>query len=304
MTKPLEGRIQDYAERLLKMILSRGNHLPRTYGFEYEFLPHRILHRRDKEALDRYLVGRGYCWKDGTYESGWKRVVFEPGGQIEYLSPPLRESQEGELKRVLDWIRSTNADILSELGIEYLGKGFLPGRYDAPLLLEAPRYRKMHSRFMQVDRRGPDMMKGTAAIHLHAAVTTRDEIGAMYARFCTMARSRELGMSPERRSIWDCTDSCRCGLICAEAGSDPMDVLRCIVESTLKAVELNSGQVFQEMENTDFNDFLVHLTTMFTDVRINVKGGTVELRTPDSRPVEQFPSLWRSFLGGCCPSMT
>ena len=38
---------------------------------------------------------------------------------------------------------------------------------------------------------------------------------------------------------------------------------------------------------------------MFTDVRLNAKGGTLELRTPDSRPVQDFRPLWKKFVRLC-----
>ena len=298
-TRQIEDRVDEYSEKLLELILSRGNELPRTYGFEYEFLPARILQPGDMEKLRGFLREKGYVFREGMFVKDEKRVVFEPGGQIEYLSPPLLASETGRLQSVLDWIRNTNHLIELETGIRYIGTDYVHGRYDAPLLLTSKRYWKMHERFKRVDERGPDMMKGTAAIHLHAAVTSSEDFLKLYKLFTRLACSDEFGMSSERRQIWDQTDSCRCGLPRPGKTVTAESIARCIVECAMKAEELNSGKPFQDIPDTGFQSFLDHLTTMFTDVRVNVKGGTLELRTLDSRPIEEFEGTWNRFLEEC-----
>lgn len=294
-----EDRIDEYAEKLLELVLSRGNRLPRTYGFEYEFLPHRILQHEDMDRLKLFLEDRGYALSDGMYVRDNRRIVFEPGGQIEYLSPPMKAAEREEFRAILDWIRSTNSQIDSETGIRYVGTDYIHGRYDAPLLLTSKRYWNMHERFRRVDERGPDMMKGTAAIHLHAAVTSREDFLGLHRLFTELSDSEEFGMSNERRQIWNKTDSCRCGLPKPGRRLTASSITRCIVECAMKAEELNTEKPFRDIPDTDFQDFLDHLTTMFTDVRVNVKGGTLELRTLDSRPLEEFESTWSEFLNEC-----
>ncbi len=292
-------KVADYAERLLRIILSKGNTLPRTYGFEYEFLPTRILQQADMILLDSTLRSWGYVPEGGTYSCGGKQVVFEPGGQIEYLSPPLKGDDDAEVRGLLEWIGRTNRDILTCTGIEYIGTDYMPDRYDAPLLLSSPRYSMMHERFRKVDRRGPEMMKGTAAIHMHAAIVSEKDLESLFRIFSGMARSRILGMSSNRREIWDMTDSCRCGMVLAEEDSDAQTILQRIVEHAMNAVEFRTGEIFRSLDHMGFDDFLQHLTTIFTDIRINVKGGTMELRTPDSRPVSDFPPAWNEFVRQC-----
>lgn len=291
--------VHRYARNLLEIVLSRGNDLPRSYGFEYEFLPDRILACDDMSMLEDFLKSRGYEPVEGVYVKDSRQVVFEPGGQIEYLSPPLRADESNRLKEVLGWIAGMNEGIRRETGIRYIGTDYIPGRYDAPLLLTSPRYARMHDRFRKVGVRGLEMMKGTAAIHLHAAITSPEDLRVLYAEFCRMSTSDTLGMSSRRRDIWDGTDSCRCGLSKAQPGDSPESLLECIVEQALNAVELRTGRVFNTLKDKDFNDFLDHLTTMFTDIRMNVKGGTLELRTPDSRPLEEFPRAWNEFVQRC-----
>lgn len=295
----LRGIAGNIATRLLDLVLSRGNRLPRTYGFEYEFLPERILQAEDLAAVRELVLSAGQGGSDGVLLLGELGITFEPGGQIEYLSPPLIASDEEGLQRVLKEISTFNQLIASELGIRYIGTGYIPGRYSAPLLLTAERYRRMHSRFMRVDRRGPDMMKGTAAVHLHAALTSREDIERFYPLFCRLTEGRELGMSPERRAIWAATDPCRCGLPEVDLDGTALSMLTDICLSAMQAVELESGMPYSELPQKGFDDFLSHLTTMFTDVRLNVKGGTLELRTLDSMPVESFASKWKTFTEAC-----
>lgn len=290
---------EEFAEGLLDLILSRGNGLPRTYGFEYEFLPERILKPGDLSSVQELLYSMGQGEEEGVFHLGELGITFEPGGQIEYLSPPLTASDDTGFRRIMDAISASNRAIADELGIRYIGTGFIPGRYSAPLLLTTDRYRNMHTRFMNVDRRGPDMMKGTAAVHLHAAMTSVEDVRSFYLLFTELARGSEFGMSMERRSIWDATDACRCGLPAVDLNGTALSILSDICVASLEAVEMSRGLPFADSPNRDFSAFLDHLTTMFTDVRFNVKGGTLELRTLDSLPVEDFTDKWRYFTGLC-----
>ena len=288
-----------YSEKLLDIILARGNSLPRTYGFEYEFLPDRVLNHDDISRLYAFLLSVGYRLENGIHSKRGRRIAFEPGGQIEYLSPPLKASDNTEFNEILDWIQDMNNIIEIETGIRYVGTDYIPGRYTAPLLLTSERYSRMHERFMKVDTRGPDMMKGTAAVHLHAAITSKEDIELMYPLFCEMVFSEEFGMSNARREIWDRTDRCRCCLPDVNLENGALLMLENIVRFALEAVELKSGKRFRTIEGKNFADFLQHLTTIFTDVRVNVKFATLELRTPDSRPLKEFPYLWQKFVEKC-----
>jgi glutamate--cysteine ligase len=105
-------------------------------------------------------------------------------------------------------------------------------------------------------------------------------------------------MGPERRNIWDRTDPSRCGLTCSRAEniSSSEELLERLIEFALNALDLHSGVPFGSISpKPDFSAFKTHFTTIFTDVRLNTKGMTLELRTPDSRPMHLFREAWITF---------
>ena len=53
---------------------------------------------------------------------------------------------------------------------------------------------------------------------------------------------------------------------------------------------------FKDLEEKSFDAFMYHMTTMFTDVRINMSGCTIELRTLDSVPLDDFESRLNNFI--------
>jgi glutamate--cysteine ligase len=165
----------------------------------------------------------------------------------------------------------------------------------------------MHERFSRSGMRAHEMMKGTAAIHLHASILDIEELARLYDIFCHLSCSDELGIHGERKDIWRHTDPCRCGL--PRVGRTPLisqakpeDVLSRIVRHALEAVDLETTRPFHLGEKSqDERAFLDHLTTIFTNVRLNLKGGTLELRTLDSMPRERFVQKWNLFLAAIPP---
>ena len=293
---PLEQRVQSFAGLLLRRLAQRCGSPPRTYGFEYEWISRRPMSPADLDRVVDYLVDvQGFRERDGQLVLNRRRIVFEPGGQIEFLSPPLPPGDSPELDELLDWIVTTLGELREEAGVEYVAQGHMPGREDAPLLLRDVRYTSMHERFESSGRLGRQMMKGTAAVHLHAALLDPGELPVMFGLFRELVDG-PLAMSPARREIWCSTDDCRCGLPPVPPNPQtPMDVLEPMVLQAMKAVELRTVRPFRELPCGSFEVFLNHFTTIFTDIRLNLKGATLELRTQDSLPPGAFHEAWKLF---------
>lgn len=271
----------------------------RTYGVEYEFLPADPMSLDDMERLYRFLETIGMR-PDGSefIAPGGIRIAFEPGGQIEYDSPPLRAVDSAGIDDFLAFITQTNSLIRDRLHIVYEARAYAPGRAQAPLCLTSRRYRWLHERLEVVGTRGLEMMKGTASIHLHVGISGTAELLFLFRRLCGMSTSPDFRMSPERRDIWDNTDPVRCGLppCCNERLNSTEQLIARLVRYALAADVLGENVPFPMARDTSFTAFLYHMTTLFTDVRFNLKGPTLELRTLDSLPMEYFKKKWRIFI--------
>lgn len=271
----------------------------RTYGIEYEFLPHRFMTLDDMTRLYRFLENTGMRAESSEFVStDGIHVAFEPGGQIEYSSPPLKAFDTGGLDDFLFFITQTNALIRDQLDIVYEARGFAPGRANAPLCLTSPRYRLLHDRLEKTGTRGLEMMKGTASIHLHVRIAGISELLILFRRLCEMATSADFRMSSQRREIWDNTDAMRCGLppCCNEHLNSAEQLIERLVRFALAADVLGENLPFYLTRDQSFDAFLYHMTTLFTDVRFNLKGPTLELRTLDSIPMDQFREKWQIFV--------
>ena len=290
--------LNEFRDLLEKRVSGRSE---RTFGFEYELIAEKPLEKPDLARVQAALPKLGFSLngsglvidREGMY------VTFEPGGQIEFSSPPLcpgdLELFDHLAKRIADTVES----IRLSTGVNYVPVDFMPGRDRAPMLLEAERYRALHELLGRTSDRGRDMMKGTAAVHFHAAVMSFEELLRLWELMCALSKETGFAMGPERRDIWNRTDPSRCGLTCAGAENvtTPEILLEKLVEFALNALDLKTGIPFRNLDpEPGFQEFLVHFTTIFTDVRLNTKGLTLELRTPDTRPLHLFRGAWISFI--------
>ncbi len=288
-----------YVQRYFDLLIQTMQTGRRTFGFEYEFLPEKICTIENVETVTRFLLelGANREGQDLVF-SNRMRVSFEPGGQLEYRSPPLYPEDQSTLDALIAFIDATNQAIRSATGIRYIGTGYMPGRGDAPLCLTTPRYIQLHRRLGISGTRGHEMMKGTAALHFHAAICGIDDILSVYEKLCRMSAEKIFQMSSERRDIWNHTDPTRCGSspYCRESAATPKELIQGMVSFAMNAVALGEDVPFKASSSRSFDSFLYHMTTLFTDIRFNMKGPTLELRTPDSVPVEQFKSRWIHFI--------
>ena len=124
------------------------------------------------------------------------------------------------------------------------------------------------------------------------------ELSPTFYKLRDMATSEAFRMSDERRNIWENTDPSRCGQpygnFSQPLGS--MELLDEMVSFALKAETIGENIPLINTDDLDFNNFLYHLTTIFTDIRFNIKGPSLELRTLDSMPSEFFVVKWEKFI--------
>jgi len=141
-------------------------------------------------------------------------------------------------------------------------------------------------------------MKGTASIHFHVVIRNTREIVPLFRKLWKLSFSEDFQMSRARRNIWDNTDPSRCGFPYRNLENirTAQQLIEEIVGFALNAQDLVEKVPFRKTKNLDFESFLYHITTIFTDVRLNLKGPSVELRTLDSLPLAHFEQKWNKFV--------
>ncbi len=294
-----EGLVVDYTREVIHQLEKGIGGNRRSYGFEYEFLPADTLGPEDMARIHDLLPEIGYRHtKEGFSSPFGLQVVFEPGGQIEFCSIPMAGWQKELFHSMMETIEKTLSAIESRLNIVYLPVGYLPGRQDAPLCLTSERYVKMHARMPKCGTRGREMMKATASIQLHAGIDAMDKIVPIFAAMRTLAAGDRFGFGPDRKDIWENTDPSRCG--------DPFEgriddlstrqLIETYVRFALKAEDLGENIPFATVPDSGIARFFEHLTTIFTNTRLNLKGPSIELRTMDSLPLDLFARRWREFI--------
>ena len=289
---------KEFSEKLfayLEKSLAPG---PLTYGFEYEFMPESQRTMSEVDEIKEALPEMGFAVQvDGSFKAAdGLHISFEPGGQVEYGSPPLLADDAAGFSELINHLIETNRIIAQRYGVHYVAMAYAPGRESAPLCIAGERYLDMHSFFTDNGGRGHEMMKGTASIHLHVRLRSLDEVVPLFKLFGKLAQDPDFKMSEIRRSIWGDTDVSRCFLPELGEVDDIKVLLKHIVRHALQAVDFSRRVPFADLKEPQFDQFLVHLTTIFTDVRLNFKGPTFELRTMDSLPVDDFKNRWRRFI--------
>ncbi len=302
MVQRIHGRIglrycDDFRSLVQRRTAGRDK---REFGFEYELIAEEPLSKHDFQRVKNSLGFLGFNEKNGKIICAeGMYITFEPGGQLEFSSPPLGENSTMEFDNLLKIITRTVTGIRNSTSVNYIPVPYIPHRADAPMVLEARRYHDLHSLLGTISDRGREMMKGTAAIHLHASLTCFDELLKLWTLMCILSSRNGFAMGQQRRDIWNRTDPSRCGLRCSRSNEIVSSevLFEKLVCFALRALELQTGIPFGSIRPIpSFEDFLGHFTTIFTDVRLNTKGMTLELRTLDSRPLNQFRSTWSTFL--------
>jgi glutamate--cysteine ligase len=302
--------LADLAEETFAAPVSRSL-TPRRIGAEAEFIPVESVSGRrcaiDAEGetstlpfLRRYGAKQG--WQEGRTPKGTPSfnlplggtLTFEPGGQLEYSSPPCRSASAllGLLRSVIPPLR----DAATGDGIELLALGIDPlnSIEHAPLLTEAKRYRRMAE---YLDRRGPAgalMMRQTAALQI--SLDFDDEpwlrwrvlnaaapyITAIFANSPIYA-GEPTGCQSARAEVWRAVDPARTGI-----PYDERQPLEAYLEFALNAPAILFPTIGGE--HRPFGEWLTlaeptvdewrdHLSTLFPEVRPR---GHLELRSADS----------------------
>lgn len=290
--------IAEYSQKLFTLL--KGKIIPgnQTFGFEYEFLPKLPLNLDIMQQIYRFLPEKGFERQGPTFvhKSGMY-IDFEPGGQIEFHPRPLFASEKERFADYLSLIKDVLAIFKNDLGIEYIAQGYIAGRKDAPLCLNSERYINLYKRLSLSGTRGLEMMKGTASIHLHTGIKDIDELPLILAAMIKMSEMDEFKMGPDRRNIWDNTDPSRCGQpFKVRYDMKPSEVIEMIVDHAARAYHIGKNLPFLKTDDLSFDAFMYHLTTIFTDIRLNIKGPSIELRTIDSVPFDQFEIKWQRFI--------
>ena len=174
----------DLAERVFAGEMA-GRLTPRRLGAEVELIPVESLTGRrcaidSEDVLSTLPFLRRHSSRHGWQESRGSKgapcftlphggtLTFEPGGQLEYNSPPCRTASG-----LLDLLRSVILPLRAAAageGIDLLAVGMDPHNpaEHAPMLIQAKRYQRMDA---YLSRRGPagaQMMRQTAAFQVSA----------------------------------------------------------------------------------------------------------------------------------------
>jgi len=306
----------DLAERVFAGPIA-GSLTPRRLGAEVEFIPVETLTGRrcgieSAEVVSTLPFLRRYGGRQGWGESRTAKgtpcftlpeggtFTFEPGGQLEYSSPPCRSASAllGLLRSVVFPLRAAAAGE----GIDLLAVGVDPynSPEGAPMLVHAKRYERMAE---YLARRGPAgalMMRQTAAFQVSADFD--DEpwlrwrvmnaaapfVVAIFANSPIYAGERT-GHQSFRAHVWRNLDPARTGIPYDErapvqAYLDFALNAPAILFPTLDGEHRPFGEWLTRANPTD-EEWEEHLSTLFPEVRPR---GHLELRSADAIAPEWY----------------
>jgi glutamate--cysteine ligase len=288
----------------------------RRIGAEVEFIPVETLTGRrcgiDSEEVTSTLpflrrFGSRQGWREGRTSKGTPcfgipdggALTYEPGGQLEYSSPPCRSATSllALLRSVVLPLRAAAAGE----GIDLLATGIDPFNSieQAPLLVTAKRYQLMAEYFATLGPAGARMMRQTASFQINLDFDEepwfRWRVLNALAPYVTaiFANSPIYGGTPTgyqstRAAVWRQVDRSRTGI--------PFDDARpveCYCDFALDAPAMlvptadgyRSFTEWLSLANPSLDDWHEHLSTLFPEVRPR---GHLELRSADAVPPAWF----------------
>ena len=304
-------------------------------GIEVEYFPMLRSHLHTPAAQPGREEGKGfmglypwlilladrYGWKPMPVESsaaiaftlkGGGRLTLEPGGQIEYSSPPYphyREALKGaeEFERLL-------CEEGAKVDLIFLTEGFNRqlGEETPRLVVEKPRYLLMDQHFEKIGPYGRMMMRQTCATQINLdfgppemaierwnlASLAAPALNALFANASHVHDGK--CWKSFRYQIWRKTDPSRTNIPWEEfAKGDPVaHYLRFALNATVLMIvdpiegfrpprrSMTFAQWMKEGEERypDLDDWRTHLTTLFPDVRPR---GFIEIRSLDALPIAE-----------------
>jgi len=150
---------------------------------------------------------------------------LEPGGQLEWSSPPckdlfsINDQFQTQMRRTKEICNQNNL-LLVDYALEPL---YSPEEID---LINMKKYRLMHSKFLHTGNHGPWMMRNTASVQINIDVTSKKDAEEMaFIADCLQPLSSILfsnspflkgkpaGKENLRYKIWNDTDSIRCNYL-------------------------------------------------------------------------------------------
>lgn len=225
-------------------------------------------------------------------------IAFEPGGQIEYGSPPVRSASTlaASIEDVIGAMRRVAADV----GIELLAVGIDPVNRveDAPLQLRAERYVRMAEYFATIGPCGARMMRQTASLQVSLDRGTAPAerwrlLNALapwvVALFASSPRyaGADTGFASYRSAVWRGVDERRTGIF---PGCDPArEYARFALDAPAMLLGPRDGAYepfadWLERGEATRDDWDAHLTTLFPEVRPR---GYLEVRSCDALAPER-----------------
>lgn len=229
-------------------------------------------------------------------------VSFEPGGQVEYASPPSR-SVSGLVNRLRDVVLPLRSAAAAE-GIALLAVGIDPVNpvERVPLQLDCERYRRMAAHFAQIGPAGARMMRQTAAFQISVDFADEPEVRwrllnalspFVTAIFASSARyaGQDTGHQSYRAHCWRVLDPLRTGLPCGERVpvEEYLDfalAAPAILYPTVEGRCLPFG-AWLARANPTIAEWEAHLSTLFPEVRPR---GHLELRSADAVDPAWYPA--------------
>ena len=223
-------------------------------------------------------------------------LTFEPGGQLEYSTPPCRSASAllALLRSVVPPLRSAAA----QEGIELLAVGIDPCNSveDAPLLLRTKRYARMAEYLAGIGTAGARMMRQTAAVQINLDLDDQPSLRwtvlnaaapytiAIFAN-SPVYEGAPTGCRSTRAEVWRTLDPSRTGL--PWDGHTPVGryldfALRApaMLLPKLDGEHRSFGEWLRHARPT-LEEWRDHLSTLFPEVRPR---GHLELRSCDAVP--------------------